>query len=153
MFDPVQAQMIASENSTLLTLSGFSRAFAYLSYPTVPESTATGHQSTITSGGGATSIGGTVPSPSAGTPSNKTSSGSNAGAIAGGVVGGIVALLVLGLLAFWFIRKRNNANRTPPSAEFSKRYSIDGTTAASNGPPMAQPWQTQPAPVLYVSLP
>ncbi|KZS96129.1 hypothetical protein SISNIDRAFT_451821 [Sistotremastrum niveocremeum HHB9708] len=89
-----------------------------------PESTAPAPSSTSTSSSSSTSS----QSSSSSGSSGGSSSGhkSNTGAIAGGVVGGVVALLLIGLLAFFFMRKRrgSQADRVAPGAY--ENAAIDG---------------------------
>jgi hypothetical protein len=44
-----------------------------------------------------------------------SSGGSSTGAIAGGVVGGVVVLAILGVLAWWFMRRKQRGKRVPSS--------------------------------------
>lgn len=81
-----------------------------------PESTPATPSSTSSSSGTSSSGSSTSSSGSSNTatPSHK----SNAGAIAGGVVGGIVALLLIGLLVFFLLRRRraSTPDRVAPGA-------------------------------------
>jgi len=53
-----------------------------------------------------------VPSPTPSETSTGSPSKSNTGAIAGGVVGGVAALAIIGLIAFFILRKRRNKKST-----------------------------------------
>ncbi|KAI4670227.1 uncharacterized protein J4E79_000508 [Alternaria viburni] len=53
-----------------------------------------------------------VPSPTPSETSTGSPSKSNTGAIAGGVVGGVAALAIIGLIAFFVLRKRRNKKST-----------------------------------------
>lgn len=105
-----------------------------------PESTGTLVQETRTASGSGSSSTSTNSSSSAAGGSSK----SNAGAIAGGVVGGIAGVSLLGLLAFFLIRrsKKSKANKTTVANVGSAGADLNGGNGYPgsnvNSPLMAQ---------------
>lgn len=114
-----------------------------------PESTATPiptaslPSSSVSGSGGA---GGSATQPPGTTPTGSSGkSSSNTGAIAGGVVGGVVGLALIGLAAWWFLRKRRNTN-PGPATDAGGAQPYDYTAAAPYSPPP----QADPPMKLYV---
>jgi len=111
----------------------------------LPESTATNAQSTITVTYSTTFSASLTSSSTTSTGLSPTSTSSptspNVGAIAGGVVGAILGAAIIGLVIWFFVRRRRSF--TTPSAAFSDTGGGPGHTqsfysTSANGFPMAQ---------------
>ncbi|KAI0318817.1 hypothetical protein OF83DRAFT_893521 [Amylostereum chailletii] len=97
-----------------------------------PESTATSGPTTVNPSATSTASSGQTTGGASGSHSS-SGGGSNAGAIAGGVVGGVVGAALLGLAAWYFIRKRRAA-QAAPSAMYVGTHSPMGETDLTVSP-------------------